>query len=106
MTWYKVGKADKIAEGDIAKVKAGDKEILIMKDSGKIYSTSTLCTHEEYDLADGFMDEHCLTCPNHFAAFDPATGKVVHPPEGSGDISPLKAYKVKIENGEIMVDVE
>ena len=34
MTWYKVGKESSMKDGDLAKVKAGDKEVLIIRDGG------------------------------------------------------------------------
>ncbi len=104
MNWYKVGKTNSLKEGDIAKVKVGSMEIIIMNVKGNYYATSHLCTHEDYDLAEGFIDEGTLICPNHFATFNPKTGEVISPPEGSGDIEPLKSFKTKVENGEILVE--
>ncbi len=105
MTWYKVTKESAMKDGDLSKIKVDGKEILMIRDGGKFFATSLLCTHEDYDLSEGFMDNHQLICPNHFATFDPADGRVISPPEGAGDISPLKSYKTKIENGDVMVDV-
>jgi nitrite reductase/ring-hydroxylating ferredoxin subunit len=104
MNWYKVGKTSSLKEGDIAKVKVGSMEIIIMNVKGNYYATSHLCTHEDYDLAEGFIDEGTLICPNHFATFNPKSGEVISPPEGSGDIEPLKSYKTKVENGDILVE--
>jgi nitrite reductase/ring-hydroxylating ferredoxin subunit len=106
MAWFKVTKEGNLKDGDLAKIKVNGIEVLIIKDNGKYYATSHLCTHEDYDLADGFLDDHQLICPNHFATFDPKDGKVISPPEGAGDISPLKSYITKIENGDVMVDIE
>ena len=36
-----------------AKVKVGSMEIIIMNVKGNYYATSHLCTHEDYDLAEG-----------------------------------------------------
>ena len=61
----------------------------------------------EQDREDGVNRyEGKLICPNHFATFEPKDGSVVSPPEGSGSISPLKSYKTKVENGEVMVDLQ
>ena len=106
MTWYKVAKDGNMKDGDLAKVKVDGKEVLIIKDGDNYYATSHLCTHEEYDLSEGFMDNHELICPNHFATFNPKNGEVISPPEGSGSISPLKSYKTKVENGDIMVELQ
>ena len=104
MTWYKVGREESLKDGDLAKASAGGHEVLIIRDGDKFYATSHLCTHEEYDLADAFLDDHQLICPNHFATFDPKDGSVINPPEGAGDISPLKTFSLKVENGDIMVE--
>ncbi len=105
MAWYKVGKESALKDGDLFKASVGGKEVLLMKIKDSFYATSCYCTHEEYDLSEAFIDEGKLICPNHFATFEPSDGSVVSPPEGSGDISPLSSYKVKVEGGEIFVDV-
>ncbi len=105
MTWYKVLKEGAMKDGDLFKVQVEGREVLIIRDGNSYYATSHLCTHEDYDLSEGFMDDHQLICPNHFATFNPKDGSVISPPEGAGDISPLKSYKTKVENGEIMVEL-
>ncbi|WP_393971390.1 Rieske (2Fe-2S) protein [Oxyplasma meridianum] len=106
MAWYKVLKDGVMKDGDLFKASVENKEILIIKSKENYFATSLYCTHEDYDLSEGFMDEGKLICPNHFATFDPKDGSVVSPPEGSGDISPLKSYKTKVENGEVLVDFQ
>ncbi|MFG1450543.1 MAG: Rieske (2Fe-2S) protein [Thermoplasmataceae archaeon] len=105
MAWYKVFKEGAIKDGDLFKATVEGKEVLVMKDGGHYFATSCYCTHEDYDLSEGFLDDHQLICPNHFATFNPKDGSVVSPPEGSGDISPLKSYKTKVEDGQVMVEV-
>ncbi len=105
MTWYKVAKENEMKDGDLAKVNVNGTEVLIIKDSSTYYATSPMCTHENYDLSEGFMDDHQLICPNHFATFNPKDGKVISPPEGSGNIPPLKSFAVRIENGDVQVEL-
>ncbi len=105
MTWYKVLKEGAMKDGDLFKVQVEGREVLVARDGNSYFATSHLCTHEDYDLSEGFMDDHQLICPNHFATFNPKDGSVLSPPEGAGDISPLKSYKTKVENGEIMVEL-
>ena len=105
MTWYKVLKDGVLKDGDLYKANIEGKEILIIKDGGNYYATSLYCTHEEYDLSEGFVDEHQLICPNHFATFNPRDGTVISPPESAGDIDPLSSYGVKVEKGEVLVEV-
>lgn len=105
MTWYKVLKESAMKDGDLFKATVEGKEILIIRDGNNFYATSVLCTHEDYDLSEGFMDDHQLICPNHFATFKPSDGSVISEPEGSGSINPLASYKAKIEGGEVLVEL-
>ena len=105
MAWYRVVDEGKLKDGDIFKGKAGGTEFILMNVSGKYYATSHLCTHEQYDLSEAFIDNGTLICPNHFATFDPRDGSVLNPPEGAGDISPLRSYPVKVESGAVLVEV-
>lgn len=105
MTWYRVAKENSMKDGDLAKIRVNNQEVLVIRDGDKFYATSHLCTHEEYDLSEAFMDDHQLICPNHFATFDPKDGSVISPPEGAGDISPLKSFKTRVENGDVMVEI-
>ncbi|MDS0256132.1 Rieske (2Fe-2S) protein [Thermoplasmatales archaeon AK] len=105
MTWYKVAKETSMKDGDLMKTNVGGKEVLIIRDGNNFFATSVYCTHEEYDLSEGFLDDHQLICPNHFATFNPKDGSVISPPEGSGDIAPLHSFRTKVENGDVMVEV-
>ena len=66
-----------LAEGGLATVKSGDKEILLAKVDGKIHAIDNACGHLAYPLNDGKLDGHVVTCPWHFARFDVRTGEVV-----------------------------
>lgn len=105
MTWFKVGDTTSINDAGLVKAKVNDEEILVIRIKDNYYATSCYCTHEDYDLSEGFVDEGKLICPNHFATFEPSDGSVVSPPEDSDDIPPLKSHKIKIENNEIFVDL-
>ncbi len=105
MAWYKVAREGAMKDGDLFKANIEGREVLLIRDGANYYATSCYCTHEDYDLSEGFMDDHTLICPNHFAVFNPKDGSVISPPEGSGDIAPLHSFKTKVENGQVMVEL-
>ena len=85
--------AKELAEGGLATVKSGDKEILLAKVDGKIHAIDNACGHLAYPLNDGKLDGHIVTCPWHFARFDVRTGEVV----SSGiDFDNLKPLEVQV----------
>ena len=75
--------------------------ILLAKIGGDDSSVGGICTHEETDLALGFVLEGRVVCPLHLSQFDLRTGDVMNPPAEV----PLKRFNVKIEGGTIFVEV-
>jgi nitrite reductase/ring-hydroxylating ferredoxin subunit len=85
--------ARELAEGGLATVKSGDKEILLAKVDGKIHAIDNACGHLAYPLNDGKLDGHVVTCPWHFARFDVRTGEVV---SAGIDFDNLKPLEVQV----------
>ena len=86
-------KAQELAEGGLATVKSGDKEILLAKVDGKIHAIDNACGHLAYPLNDGKLAGHVVTCPWHFARFDVRTGAVV---SAGIDFDNLKPLEVQV----------
>jgi nitrite reductase/ring-hydroxylating ferredoxin subunit len=65
-------------------------------------STPTLrdeCTHEDYPLSDGELDDFTVECPRHGSRFDIRTGDVLNPPA----VVPVETYLVEILDGDVAV---
>ena len=90
-----------LAEGTMSAVDLKGAHILISKIGGEICAVSGICTHEETDLALGFVLEDRVVCPLHLSQFDLKTGQVMNPP---AEI-PLRCFNVKIEGETIFVEV-
>ena len=60
-----------------------------------------ICTHEDSLLSEGFMVEDRVVCKLHLSQFNLRTGEVANPPA----FEPLKLYNVKIEEGNIFVEI-
>jgi len=65
------------------------------------YATDGLCTHEKIHLADGLVMDTIIECPKHNGRFDYRTGQA----KGAPVCVDLKVYAVKIEGGQVMIDV-
>jgi 3-phenylpropionate/trans-cinnamate dioxygenase ferredoxin component len=90
-----------LTEGRARKVLIDDHEILLAKFHGVIYAFDALCTHETAELSFDDIKENSISCPLHGSEFDFKTGEVLCPPAER----PLNTYRVKVENGEIMVEL-
>ena len=77
------------------------RRILLTNIEGSIHAVSGTCTHEEYELSQGFLIEDRVVCPLHLSQFDLKSGEVYNPPA----TVPLEPFKVKIEGEAIFVEV-
>jgi 3-phenylpropionate/trans-cinnamate dioxygenase ferredoxin component len=78
------------------------RRILIVNLEGRLHAWDGTCTHEEADLSTGFLNGEEVTCPLHLSRFNLLTGEAVNPPAEK----PLTKYIVKVENGEILVELD
>jgi nitrite reductase/ring-hydroxylating ferredoxin subunit len=90
-----------LAPGTMVGLDIEGKRILVSNLEGKVYAVSAICTHEDTDLSAGFLIEERVVCPLHLSQFDLRDGKVYNPPAEV----PLQTYNVKIEEGQIFVEV-
>jgi nitrite reductase/ring-hydroxylating ferredoxin subunit len=82
-------------------------EGFVIRHNGQIHAYINLCPHAGEPIADGKnsafnTDKRYLICREHFALFDPETGKCVSGPCPIRDLFRLHA---KVENGNVVVVV-
>ncbi len=94
-------KVSELEEGGMRGFDLKGAHILVSKIGGEVYAVSGTCTHEETDLALGFVLEDRVVCPLHLSQFDLKTGQVMNPPAER----PLQRFNVKIEGDTIFVEV-
>jgi 3-phenylpropionate/trans-cinnamate dioxygenase ferredoxin subunit len=101
-TWIDAGAADRIAPEDVAPFDHdGHAYALYRTEDGRYYATDGLCTHEQVELADGFVMGTIIECPMHNGRFDFTTGEA----KGAPACVNLATYPVKIENGRILLKI-
>jgi nitrite reductase/ring-hydroxylating ferredoxin subunit len=99
--YVKVCTEDRIENGGLLPVRAGDKRLLLVKDNNEIYAVDDECTHDGGELGDGDLIEGQIECPRHGARFDIKTGAATRMPAVAG----IGTYKVRIENGDVFVAI-
>lgn len=102
MAWIKACAADDIDEEDVARFDHGGRTFAIYRSpKGQFYASDGLCTHEKVHLADGLVLEHIIECPKHNGRFDYRTGEA----KGAPVCVDLRTYPVKVENGDVLIDI-
>ena len=108
--------AKDLQSGQMKMFKIGNKEILVARVGDSFYATSNHCPHMGGRLSEGKLEKTVVTCPRHHSQFDLSDGHVVRWTDWSGVLlslskvvktpRPVKTYRVKIEEGKVLVESE
>ncbi len=79
-------------EAAVALVITGDEEVFAVEDQ---------CSHEDYPLSEGWVEDHTLECALHGSRFDLETGAPDSPPA----TRPVRVFQVKVEGDDVLVDL-
>ena len=81
-------------------VRKGGKQVLLVASGGRVFAIANRCPHEGYPLSEGTLGPACvLTCDWHNWKFDLSSGETLVGRD------PVRAYPLRIEDGEIALDL-
>jgi naphthalene 1,2-dioxygenase ferredoxin component len=100
--FVKVANLDDIPTGEPLQVETEGEKMALVRVDGEVYCVQDICTHEHAYLSEGFCEGYEIECPLHGSIFDVRTGEVKSLPATED----LKTYPVKIEDGEVQIEVE
>jgi len=89
-----------LSPGQMKKIRAGGKHLLLCNAEGDYYAIDEMCSHEDYSLYLGCIQGRKIKCSLHGSYFDLATGEALAEPAEE----PLHTYKVAVQDGHIWVD--
>jgi len=101
MAFQKVATLDDLWSGEMTSVVVGGKHVLLININDIIHAYEDACPHKRTPLNAGSLDGTVLTCATHQWEFDACTGAGINP-----DNACLEAFAVKVQNGDILVDVD
>lgn len=81
---------------------AGHRICLVHTEDGEVYALQDNCSHQDFPLSAGELDDGRLECAWHGARFDVASGRAISLPA----IRPVKTYEVRIEGDDILVRLD
>jgi 3-phenylpropionate/trans-cinnamate dioxygenase ferredoxin subunit len=76
-------------------------DILLVNHDGTVRAMQGICSHEYFELDQGFLTGDSLTCALHLSRFDLATGEALDPPAEL----PLAMYTTSVEAGRIVLEL-
>jgi 3-phenylpropionate/trans-cinnamate dioxygenase ferredoxin subunit len=101
MPWIRACAGDELEEGD-AIVVPSQPPVAVFNAEGDYYATADTCTHGQFSLADGFVEDAVVECALHSAKFCLRTGKALTLPATEA----LRTFAVRIEDGDVYVEID
>ena len=98
-SWTAVLTEAELEEGRPRVVRAGDTEVLVVREGSRLHALWASCTHEGGPLAEGSFADGCVTCPWHGSTFRLADGHVVRGPAAASQ----PVYETRVTDGKVEV---
>lgn len=95
--WTPVLADAELAEGRMKAVRAGDVQVMLARQNGKVYALAEHCAHLGGPLSEGTLERESVICPWHGSRFKLADGSIVNGPSCYAQ----PAYETRVQNGQI-----
>ena len=100
MAFRRVASLDELWDGEMMALETDGHVVLLVHVDGGVHAYADSCPHLGTRLSQGSLQRHTLTCSTHRWEFDACTGQGINPKTAC-----LESFAVKIENGDILIDV-
>jgi nitrite reductase/ring-hydroxylating ferredoxin subunit/uncharacterized membrane protein len=97
--WTPTVTEEELSEGRPLCARAGDVDVLLVRDGDGIHALEDRCTHRGGPLHEGEVADGCVTCPWHGSRFRLADGSVERGPASS----PQPLYETRVTDGRVEV---
>jgi 3-phenylpropionate/trans-cinnamate dioxygenase ferredoxin component len=102
MTWARLGSLSELPVDGGQRVELSDDEaVALIRTEDAVYALVDCCTHEDYPLSEGFVEDGTVECVLHGSRFDLATGHPDVPPA----VAPVQTFPVKVDGDDVLVDL-
>ncbi|MGZ8501298.1 MAG: Rieske (2Fe-2S) protein [Candidatus Limnocylindrales bacterium] len=79
----------------------GTDQVIVINVDGELRVFQGICTHEYFELDQGFLTAGSLTCALHLSRFDLESGDALDPPAEL----PLVRYPVVVQDGRVSIEI-
>ena len=96
-----VAKLGELAPDQMKRIEVNGQKLLLVFANNQYYAIDEICSHEDYSLFLGCIQNGKIKCSLHGSYFDLATGQALVDPADQ----PIQTYPVKIEQDQIWIEV-
>ncbi|HEY7526256.1 MAG TPA: Rieske 2Fe-2S domain-containing protein [Candidatus Limnocylindria bacterium] len=91
-----------VAPGTVRVVQVAGRSLCVgLTEDGEWGAIDNVCTHDGGVLGEGELDGEAVECPRHGGRFDLFSGRVLALPP----VRPVNAYEVRVQDGDVVVDL-
>ncbi|MGE5718643.1 MAG: non-heme iron oxygenase ferredoxin subunit [Nocardioidaceae bacterium] len=102
MSFVRACSTGEVASGTALAVTVDDVAVAVVHDEDEWYAVYDECSHAAIAQSEGDVEGDQIECWLHGSRFDLRTGK----PTGLPATEPVAIYPVKVEGGDVLVDVQ
>jgi 3-phenylpropionate/trans-cinnamate dioxygenase ferredoxin component len=97
----KVFDLDDLKVGHARAVELGGEPICVVRlDEQTVKAVHDTCSHQQYSLSEGWVDDNSIECALHGSMFDLDTGQ----PQSLPAVKPIPVYGCEVRDGAVWVD--
>ena len=101
MAYAKVADLADIPVGGTRRVEVdGEPVCLVRLGEDVVKAVHDTCSHQEWSLAEGWVEDNTIECALHGSSFDLDTGT----PDSLPAVKPIPTFAVEVRDGEVLVD--
>jgi nitrite reductase/ring-hydroxylating ferredoxin subunit len=93
---------EELAPGTLRRLEVGGTRVVLARVGDAVYACADACAHQGGPLSEGKLSGARLACPWHGWMYDVRTGQCVFPARAVA----VRSYPVRVEDGEIRIEVE
>jgi 3-phenylpropionate/trans-cinnamate dioxygenase ferredoxin component len=97
-----VARREDVPDGSLLGVELDEVHIVLASQDGEVFALLDRCSHEDFPLSEGELENGQITCLLHGARFDVATGT----PRALPAVRPVRVFESRIVDGEIQVKLD
>lgn len=101
MAFEKVADLDEVGTGGAHRVEVGGEPVCLVRlDETTVKAVHDTCSHQQWSLSEGWVEDNTIECDLHGSAFDLDTGR----PRSLPAVKPIPVYACEVREREIWVD--
>lgn len=99
--FVRVCKFSDLKSGGMKTIDVEGEQIVVVREGENVYALKDECTHEEYALSEGWVEDNCIHCAFHGAKFSLANGEALSLPA----YEDVQTFPTRIVDGVIQVEI-